>query len=151
MITEAQRLYRSAMLMLSAREHSVVELRRKLKQKGFDSEAIESLLADLLDKDWLSNQRYCEAYMRSRVQKGYGLRYIENALKQQGITQSEIAQALTVEPVDWYQLAIEVRHKRFGSHCPKDFKHRQKQQRFLQYRGFDSDQIQEALAHNGDA
>ena len=146
MITEAQRLYRSTMLMLSAREHSVVELRRKLKQKGFDSEAIETLLADLLTKDWLSNQRYCEAYLRSRVQKGYGLRYIENALKQQGITQTEIAQALIAEPVDWYQLAIEVRHKRFGRHCPKDFKDRQKQQRFLQYRGFDHEQIQEALA-----
>jgi regulatory protein len=41
---------------------------------------------------------------------------------------------------------VKVRHKRFGSELPEDFKERARQARFLQYRGFTTDQINHALA-----
>lgn len=151
MLTEAQKLYRSAMLMLSMREHAVAELRRKLQAKDFAADAIETLLEDLIAKDWLSNQRYCAAYIRSRSQRGYGWRYIQQALRQQGISAEQMQQALQTEPVDWYQLAIQARHKRFGLTQPSNFKARQKQHRFLQQRGFDAEQIQIALATDSDS
>jgi len=144
-MTEAQKLYRSAMLMLAQREHAVQELLFKLQQKGFDADAISCLLQDLQNKDWLSDQRYCAAYLRSRSQRGYGLYHIQNSLKQKGISADMLYQALSDEPIDWYALAIKVLHKRFGSDKPQDFKSRQKQQRFLRQRGFSSEQIQIAL------
>jgi len=38
-----------------------------------------------------------------------------------------------------------VRSKRFGDAMPEDFKERARQARFLQYRGFTSEQIREVL------
>lgn len=144
-MTEAQKLYRSAMLMLAQREHAVQELLFKLQQKGFDADAISCLLQDLQNKDWLSDQRYCTTYLRSRSLRGYGLYYIQNALKQKGISADMLHQALIKEPIDWYTLASQVRCKRFGSDKPQDLKSRQKQQRFLRQRGFNYEQIQIAL------
>jgi regulatory protein len=38
-----------------------------------------------------------------------------------------------------------VRRKRFGDEPPQDYKERARQSRFLQYRGFTSDQIRQVL------
>jgi regulatory protein len=47
---------------------------------------------------------------------------------------------------DWQQLAREIRLKKFGAERPVDFKEKARQMRFLQYRGFESDQIQAAVS-----
>ena len=47
--------------------------------------------------------------------------------------------------IDWFALAIAARHKRFGEQRPDDFKERAKQQRFLYYRGFTHEQINESF------
>ena len=46
---------------------------------------------------------------------------------------------------DWSRLAIEVRIKRFGRAKPLEFKEKSRQARFLEYRGFNLDQINGAL------
>jgi len=44
-----------------------------------------------------------------------------------------------------------VRRKRFGAEPPRDFHERAKQARFLQYRGFTSDQVRAALELDPDS
>ncbi len=46
---------------------------------------------------------------------------------------------------DWSALALEVRRKKFGEIEPVDLKDKARQMRFLQYRGFESDQVRAAL------
>jgi regulatory protein len=48
--------------------------------------------------------------------------------------------------VDWAAEARTVREKRFGSDQPADYKDRARQSRFLQYRGFSSEQIRQAFS-----
>jgi regulatory protein len=70
---------------------------------------------------------------------------IRAELAQRGIDAPGAAAALVAEEVDWFEAARAARRKRFGADLPRDFKERARQARFLQYRGFDSRQIQAAL------
>jgi len=47
---------------------------------------------------------------------------------------------------DWCALAREIRKKKFGPSQPVEFRDRARQMRFLQYRGFEPDQIQAAVS-----
>ncbi len=133
--------------LLSQREHSVAEVRQKLLQRGFDKERVDHYIHLFEREGLLSDERFAEAYVRSRVSKGYGPLYIEQALSAKHVAQDYVAHAL--ESYDeWYHLAEEVRRKKFGVDAAKDFKSRAKQMRFLQQRGFAFDQIRHAMGED---
>lgn len=127
------------------REHSRRELRGKLVAAGHEAEAVDRLLAQLEQERLLSDDRFAEAYIRYRSERGYGPMRIKAELRERGIDDSLGNEQLRAAEVDWFELAEHVRHKRFGSGSPRDFKERARQMRFLQYRGFTSEQIQAAL------
>ena len=133
--------------LLSQREHSVAEVRHKLVQRGFDKARVEHYIHLFQQEGLLSDERYAEAYVRSRVAKGYGPLYIEQALTAKQVDEGNISVALETYE-DWCLLAAEVKEKRFGSDAPKDFKSRAKQMRFLQQRGFGFDHIRHAMGEN---
>lgn len=133
----------TAIAMLARREHSRLELQRKLQQGQFSPSEIDQALEQLSESGQQSDQRYAESYTYSRYQKGYGPHAIQQQLKQQQIHDSMIATLLA--EYDWLSLASTVRVKKFGHSLPNDQKERFKQMRFLQYRGFDHQQIATAL------
>jgi len=53
-------------------------------------------------------------------------------------------------PEDWFELARQVRVRKFGENLPAEFAEKARQMRFLQYRGFDAEQIQVAVSSHGD-
>jgi len=131
--------------LLARREHSEFELRQKLTTREFDADAIEQAIIRLLDKDYLSDARFAQSTCRYRVNRGYGWRYIANELKQKGVCSTIIQQLQNNCEIDWYLQAELAYNKRFGESkvaappaCQKD---KAKRIRFLQYRGFSSDEI----------
>ncbi len=137
------------MELLARREHSQQELRQKLAIRyGHDDpdvvmdidDCIAGLEADLLQSD----QRYTEAYVAMRKRKGYGPMRLQTELRDKGIDPEMIAAELNNPEHDWYEQARLVLHKKF-SEIALDHKERARQMRFLQYRGFYHDQIQEAV------
>jgi len=70
---------------------------------------------------------------------------IRAALRQQGIADSQVEEALRSADIDWVQLARQVRRRRFGAATPRSLGERAKQARFLQYRGFDAEQLRAAF------
>ena len=69
-------------------------------------------------------------------------------LRQRGLSDAQIEHALSTTDADWGLLAAEVRSKRFGSELPIDLAGRSRQTRFLESRGFTSDDIRQALGHD---
>lgn len=134
-----------AVSYLARREHSALELRRKLEKAGFDPADIEHVLSQLQQADLQSDERFSESYVRSRINRGYGKTRIRMELQERGVADELIKDSLQQAEVDWFALAAEVRSKRFGEQDPEDFKSRAKQQRFLQYRGFSHDEITESF------
>ena len=131
--------------LLSRREHSEFELRQKLSSREFDSDEIDIAIERLLEKDYLSDTRFAQSTCRHRVNRGYGWRYIANELKQKGVCSTIIQQLQNNCEIDWYLQAELAYNKRFGESRVKDSQTTQKEQakkiRFLQYRGFSTDEI----------
>lgn len=133
--------------MLARREHTVFEVRQKLAQRGFDQDRSEHFITLFKQQDLISDSRFAHAYVRSRVLRGYGPRYIEQALSAKHVDSDNVAIALDSYN-DWTELALETREKKFGTSLPSDYKEKSKQMRFLQQRGFAHDHIRVAMAED---
>lgn len=127
--------------LLSRREHSAVELRQKMQQRGHASEDISAVITFLIENDYCNETRFAESIFRSRLNKGYGLRYIEQELIQKGVDNNTINLVKDELEVDWFEQAANAYEKKFGQTPISDEKDKAKRIRFLQYRGFNSHDI----------
>jgi regulatory protein len=89
----------------------------------------------------LDNARFAESFVHSRYQRGQGPHKIRAELRERGIDDGLVAEYIDAPDFDWPGLAGQVRIKRFGPVHPADFRERSRQMRFLQQRGFSSEQI----------
>lgn len=137
--------YESGLRSLSRREHSTLELARKLRAKGFPQKHISEALHELTVQGYLSDIRFTENYLRYRLNSGWGPVIIEQELTEKGVSQDVIRQQLASLNEDWAALAYQVRQKKFGKVLPRVFAEVIKQKRFLQYRGFTPDQINQVF------
>ena len=137
---------KKAMDYLARREYGRRELQQKLGTAGFDAnvsvDAVSQLVADGLQND----RRFTEAFARSRFNQGKGPTRIRGDLGQRGVSSSLVDEVLDDMSVNWFELALEVREKKYGPAIPADFKEKARQMRFLQYRGFEQSHIQAAFA-----
>lgn len=135
---------------LARREYGQDELVRKLEFAGFDSVVAAGAVAQLAEEGLQSDSRFAGSFVQSRVNQGKGPVRIRQELKERGLRSSDIEFALDDADTDWFELAREVRSRKFGHELPADFTEKARQMRFLQYRGFDSEQIQAAVSSHGD-
>ena len=144
MLETPRAVRRAAMDLLARREHSALELQRKLRQRGADSELIAAELQKLAAEGLLCEQRYLESYVRSRAQSGRGPARIREELARRGLDRSAIEQELEQCGVDWDEQLQELWQRKFGRQ-PDDAREYGKQARFLLYRGFAADAVQRLL------
>ena len=130
---------------LARREHSEQELTRKLIGRGFDPDLVETTLAELVAEHLISNSRFVEAFVHSRFQRGSGPQKIHAELRGRGVDAELISACIEAYDDQWLTLVREVREKKFGAAQPADFRERSRQMRFLQQRGFTSEQISAAF------
>jgi regulatory protein len=141
---------KSAMDILARREHSVAELREKLRARDFADDEIEATLIALSDEGLLSEERFLASFVGSYTRRGHGPVWIRGELERRGVTGEQISEALANADTDWIAQAAAVRAKRFGAGPPADYKDQARQARFLQYRGFTAEQVRAALQRAGD-
>lgn len=136
-----EKCYAAAMRMLVRREHSVFELTQKLTTKEFDSTDIEQAIDSLIEQNYQSDERFATEFIQMRFNQGKGPVKIAIDLKQRGISHFDLSM------YDFYTLAQQIRVKKFGKKIPSDYKEQAKQKRFLQSRGFDFEQTNQAFSH----
>lgn len=141
---------KKAMDYLARREHGRHELVQKLIAAGFDSETAGETVSKLAGEGLQDDRRFVESYVRSRINQGKGPLRIRQELGERDVGDDMIDEALEDAAEDWFALAIRVRQKKFGPELPGEFREKARQMRFLQYRGFDSAQIQTAVSVHGD-
>jgi len=135
------RVQEVALRLLARREHSRQELVLKLGARGFQKQDITEIIERLADEGLQSDARFAESFTRYRINRGQGPLRIRAELQQRGVGKELITSALDSEGVDWLELAGEQRRKRFGQSMPETAAEQARQQRFLQYRGFSSEDI----------
>jgi regulatory protein len=138
----------TAIGLLARREHASAELAAALARKGYAAEAIAAAVSRLREERLLDDSRYAEGLVRMLTRRGQGPVRIRQALAEAGITGAGIEAALAAA-TDFRALAGEVRRRRFGGDLPAEWSEKARQMRFLQYRGFSTDQITAALAGSG--
>jgi len=132
-----------ALKYLSAREHSRLELARKLARYAQDGDNVEALLDTLEAAKLLSQSRFSESLINRRAAR-YGNSRILSELQSHGIQGQALQDLKAGLAQDEVLRATEVWRKKFGS-PPEDAAERAKQMRFLQQRGFSHGAIQAAL------
>lgn len=101
---------RRAVRILSRREHSVEEVRRKLGQRGFLRDEIDAVIARLRAARLLDDARFAEAFVRERVlHRPMGSRGLLRELARRGVAEETagavIRGVMEEEDVDECELA----------------------------------------------
>ncbi len=141
---------KKAMDYLARREHSRSELVQKMSKAGFDSAVSEDAVDKLFEEGLQSDRRFVESFIQSRINQGKGPARIRADLGQRGLSDGLVSEMLNEADADWFALATAARRRKFGTDEPGDFKEKARQMRFLQYRGFESEQVQAAFGNAED-
>ena len=99
----------------------------------------------LIDEGLLSDERFAEAYLRSRFERGKGPNIIFSELLQRGVDEVLVNHALEgISEEQWCELAYETMNKKLGNETELDYDKQLKLMKFLSYRGFTRSQIEKA-------
>lgn len=128
---------------LARREHSRLELEKKLAAYTEDSAELSAVLDALEQQGFLSAPRMLEQVVQVR-RKRFGSQRIVHELREKGIAEDLIAAALPALKQTELDAAREVWSKRFAA-PPADAKEHGKQMRFLLGRGFAPEVIRRVL------
>jgi regulatory protein len=137
-----------ALKYLSAREHSRLELTRKLSRYAQESDDVEALLDWLEAARFLSQTRFSESLVNRRAAR-FGNSRILSELQSHGIDADALNEIKASLSQDEVARAREVWRKKYGD-PPADSAERAKQMRFLQQRGFSLDAIRAAMRNLGE-
>ncbi|MER1968064.1 recombination regulator RecX [Castellaniella sp. GW247-6E4] len=132
-----------AIAYLSRREHSRLELRRKLAAHCDDPERIEAVLDDLERQHWQSDRRYAEAYAARQAPRQGAARILQT-LRQQGVGEDELCDLGAGLADTESGRAREVWLRKFGQ-PPGDAREYARQYRFLAGRGFSAECVRRIL------
>ncbi|VGP74393.1 Regulatory protein RecX [Klebsiella quasipneumoniae subsp. similipneumoniae] len=147
------RLLDRAIRILAMRDHSEQELRRKLaapvmSKNGPEAldvtpEELQQVVAWCMENRYLDDNRFVGQFIASRSRKGYGPARIRQELSQKGIARQAVEQAMRECDIDWVSLARAQAQRKYGEPLPSAFAEKVKIQRFLLYRGYLMEDIQE--------
>ncbi|ARD59425.1 recombination regulator RecX [Kosakonia radicincitans DSM 16656] len=147
------RLRDRAMRILAMRDHSEKEFRRKLtapvmgkngpEELDCTEEEVVQIVEWCLEHHFLDDARFVRQFIASRARKGYGPVRIRQELNQKGIARETTEQAMRECDIDWVASARDQALRKYGEPLPTEFVAKVKVQRFLLYRGFLQEDIQE--------
>lgn len=135
----------AAIGFLAQREHSRLELERKLARRFAQDGLVAVVLDDLQRRGLVSDQRFAESYVAMRMRKGFGPLRIRAELKERGIEGALVDACLDTGRETWMGQLREAASHRFGTEAPSGRAEQGKQARFLQYRGFPESLIRDYL------
>lgn len=136
-----------ALKYLSAREHSRVELVRKLAPHAPDPAELDKVLDDLESRGWLSTERFVESVVHRKAAR-FGAARIRGELAQHQLPEEAVRTALAGLKDTEEARAQALWQRRYGevASTPAELA---KQMRFLAGRGFSGDVIRRVVRGHG--
>jgi len=141
--------YDKALSLLARREHSARELKMKLAQRGLEADESAAALEKLRAKDFQNDRRFGEMLVRSRLEGGYGARWIIAELRTHGIGDRAALELIEAAEPDWPALIRRQLRRRYGSKRATTLAERSKRAAFLLRRGFDGSTVQSITRAEG--
>ena len=122
------------------------EVRTKLLSLGIYGEHLEEIIGNLIEEDYLNELRFAKTYARGKFRmKAWGRIKIIQSLKQKGITDYCIKEALKEINIDDYKEALHLILVQQLEKCPDltPFERKSRAFRYALSRGFESTLIEE--------
>ncbi|MBI5926082.1 MAG: recombination regulator RecX [Aquabacterium sp.] len=136
-----------ALKYLAAREHSRVELRRKLAPHAESPEQIEQALDDLEGRGLLSAQRFADSMLHRKAAK-FGAARLQAELAQHQLPPDIAREATQALRETEFERAHALWVRRYGE-IPETPEDKARQMRFLAGRGFSGDVIRRVVRGEG--
>jgi regulatory protein len=140
--------YNKGIELLARREHSSRELKSKLARRGIEKDEADAVLTTLQSKDFQNDARFGEMLVRTRIEAGYGPRWIIAELKTHGIAEANARALIDAAEPDWTTIVRDRLRRRYGRK-PANLAERVKRANFLLRRGFDAATVQSATRAEG--
>jgi regulatory protein len=144
----------AALRLLATRERSAVELKQRLRLKGYDAETIEHVLDRMRQWRFQDDRRFAEAFAASSIKsRSLAGRVVQSELRRRGIDKELAAQASTISPEDERANARKLATKRWGQLAAYPLETRRRRVAgLLARRGYSYETASEVLAElSGDA
>ncbi len=140
-----------AVALLSRREHSALELRRKLIERGFEPAEVDAALQRLQGNGLQDDARFADALARSRANRGRGPLQLRAELARHGLAEGLAAEAIAraESDQDWFSRAFELAQRRLRGANPKDPREQRRLADFLLRRGFPGTIVRSVLVRIG--
>ncbi|TAN11293.1 MAG: recombination regulator RecX [Burkholderiaceae bacterium] len=137
-----------ALRYLAGREHSRLELERKLARFGEDADEIRRVLDELTARGFISEQRVVESVLYQRAGK-LGSARVLSELRAKGLSPEALESAAETLHASEQERARAVWRKKFGV-LPTDAAERARQMRFLAARGFAGEIVRKVVGGRGE-
>jgi regulatory protein len=144
-MTPGPSLKARALKLLATREHSRLELERKLRPHETTEGELAAVLDALTAKGFVNENRVAEAVVHRKA-SGWGAARVRQALQDKGLPPDVVANALADLPGTEAERALQVWQRRFGT-PPVDARERARQMRFLAARGFSGAVVGKTVPH----
>ncbi|WP_057936818.1 regulatory protein RecX [Algoriphagus resistens] len=124
------------------------EIRRKLHEKGIKDEPAEKLIAELIEEEFVNEERYARSFARGKFRlKNWGKTRIRMELKMREISEDLIRKGLSeIDPGEYYDTLLTQTEKKWEStHESDTYKKKFKVTQYLMNKGFEMDLVKEAV------
>lgn len=138
-----------ALGLLTRREHSRLELARKLTSKGVEPDQAKTVVDTLSASGWQDDARFAELLVRSRASAGHGPVRIRAELGTHALAGEIIAAAMEGFDGDWAENAKDLVERRHPAALVGGRAVQRKAIDFLLRRGFRMEHIRRALDTTG--
>ncbi len=142
-----RKAYDRALRLISYRDRSESEVRRRLLASDFSEEVVDEVVRKLAGVGLLNDERFSEQWVQSRtLSRPMGRARLAWELRSKGVDPETVEQALRDFGEDTeYALAVSAAQKKLGRMDRTDPSLREKLASFLGRRGFDWDVIRKVL------
>jgi regulatory protein len=110
---------------------------------------VDPLIERLCAEKLLDDRRFLESFVGFRAARGQGPERVRADLRGLAMHGELVDASIDAYP-DWILQLRKARQKKFGTSLPSNYPDRQRQARFLAYRGFSGAQIRLALGFDTD-
>jgi regulatory protein len=132
-------------------ERSQQEVRDKLYEWGLWPDAVEQVISELIQGNFLNEERFAKAYAKGKFsQKAWGRVKIKQGLKLKRVPDVLIKKALlNIDADDYFAALTKLLEKKASTVSEKnELKRRYKLQQYAMGRGFEADLVAEVLKVN---
>jgi regulatory protein len=139
----------AALDALARRDCASGELRDKLRGNGYDPGVVDEVIERLIAEKLLDDRRFVEAFVGFHAARGHGPQRVRSDLQKLALSR-ELVEEGVAGYGDWMPHLHKARQKKFGAQLPTHYPDKQRQARFLAYRGYTGAQIRMALGFDTD-